>query len=205
VAVTEKETPLSEAEAMSQLREIHGWMSRASCYRNLSGPAAVAAGASALVGALVLSLGWGPEVPVRPFVVVWGSVFLFSAVVNLALTARKARQRGEEVLSHVGRTVLAALFPNFLAGGIMTWVLGSRELWHLLPGTWMLLYGCAIFAARFFSPRGSTWLGLSFFVVGTFTLLVVGEAALNPWLMAGSFGLLHVAFGVHLIFQEKTA
>ncbi len=34
--------PLTEAEAMAALRDIHGWMGRASCYRLLSGPAAIA-------------------------------------------------------------------------------------------------------------------------------------------------------------------
>jgi hypothetical protein len=196
---------LSEAEALEALGEIHGWMSRASCYRNLSGPAAIAAGLSAVAGAALLSLGWGPRPPELAFCAVWGSVFAFSVAVNLALIARKASQRGEAVLSRLGRTVLASLAPGFLAGGIMTWVLASRGLWELVPGAWMLLYGCAVLAARFFSPRGSGWLGLSFLALGTFTLLAIGDRALSPWVMAGSFGLLHVVFGLHLVRQERAA
>lgn len=195
--------PLTEAEAMAALRDIHGWMGRASCYRLLSGPAAVAAGAAAIAGAAVLAIGWGARPAPAALLAVWGSVFAFSAGVNLALIARKARQRSEPVLSRLGRTVLASLAPGFAAGGVMTWALGSRGMWDLVPGAWMLLYGCAILAARLVTPRGSAWLGLALLALGAFTLVAAGEAGTNPWLMAGSFGLGHVVFGIHLTRQER--
>ena len=190
---------------MHAIGEIHGWMSRASCYRNLSGPAAIAAGVSAVVVAGALEIA--SEVPPGPvaFCAAWGSVFAFSAIVNLALIAVKARQRREPVASRLGRTVLAAMLPGFAAGGVMTWALAARDLWSLVPGTWMLLYGCAVLAARFFSPRGSGLLGISFMLLGAFTLVFMGDEAMSPWVMAGSFGALHVAFGVHLILQERRA
>jgi vacuolar-type H+-ATPase subunit I/STV1 len=64
----------------------------------------------------------------------------------------------------------------------------------LLPGIWMLLYGCGALAMSFFAPLSILVLGVAFVVAGMIALLFFpGREVLT---MALGFGGIHLAYGL---------
>src|SRR4051812_47551681 len=81
----------------------------------------------------------------------WLGVWLIAAftafVLGGALMARQGSQRGGTLLSGPFRKFLLCLCPSLLAGAALTFVLWQANLPRLIPGTWLLLYGCAVVSA----------------------------------------------------------
>jgi hypothetical protein len=76
----------------------------------------------------------------------------------------------------------------------MTAVHWSYGNLHAIPGTWLLLYGCALISASTVTTRTIGVLGASFAVLGTIALLLPSGAQI---LMLGTgFGGLHILFGI---------
>jgi hypothetical protein len=79
----------------------------------------------------------------------------------------------------------------------------------LVP-TWCILFGLAIHAAGFFTPKGFKLFGWIFLAAGflLMAICVAGESMnlamfLQPhWLMGVTFGGLHLAYGIYLYFTE---
>ena len=64
---------------------------------------------------------------------------------------------------------------------------------HVIPGTWLLLYGCALVAASVATTRTIGLMGSMFMALGL-VALVTPDSAQIPLLGIG-FGGLHVVFG----------
>ena len=109
-----------------------------------------------------------------------------------------------------------ALLPSLLVGAvigvILTFTLGTQSgfTWAL-PVTWILLYGCALHAAGFFTPRGIRLLGWLFILGGcslTLSSISVGArlAYTQSHLIMGLFfGGLQLAYGIYLHFTDSPA
>jgi hypothetical protein len=73
----------------------------------------------------------------------------------------------------------------------------------------MVLYGSALHAAGFFMPRGMKLFGWIFVVLGCLLALKTGLGGATKsmlqghCIMGGSFGGLHLAYGVYLHFTES--
>ncbi len=79
---------------------------------------------------------------------------------------------------------------------ILTFVLISSHLTALIPGTWLVLYGCGVMAASVVSLPLIGTMGACFMVLGTLAfMLPVNMANL---LLGTGFGGLHLIFGVLL-------
>lgn len=91
------------------------------------------------------------------------------------------------------RRFAIGLLPSLFAGAVLTWVLWTNASLRLIPGTWLLLYGCGLIAASAATTRAMGVLGGSFVVVGSLALVLPQSAQI---LMLGvGFGGLHIAFG----------
>jgi hypothetical protein len=114
--------------------------------------------------------------------------------------------------------VTQALVPSLLVGAVLgaifTFLLGNQSgfSWGL-PVMWVLLYGCALHAAGFFTPRGIRLLGWLFILGGcALTLSSLAVNARLPYttshlIMGLFFGGLQLAYGVYLHFtgEPKTS
>src|SRR5437870_2874771 len=103
LCVTEYRMQLEHAE--HTLETIRTLMERSQRYQHLSGYSGLVAGSLVLAGCGALANGWTPV----SFAVVWTTVFALAFATNAALTANRARQRGEPVWSRQARTVTLAL------------------------------------------------------------------------------------------------
>jgi hypothetical protein len=111
----------------------------------------------------------------------------------------------------VTQAMLPPLFVGFAASSTFALALSNHAMapvWWLIP-VWMVLYGCAMHAAGFFMPRGMKLFGWVFILLGCALALrlafVEPAASLSRahGLMGGSFGGLHLAYGIYLYFTEK--
>jgi hypothetical protein len=182
--------------AMDNLRFIRETMERAGSFTAVSGWGQVGIGVTALIAAAVAA---GQESPEG-----WLAVWSIEAIVALAIggwtVARKAHSAGLPLLYGPGRKVALSLAPPLMAGAMLTAVLFDAALIWPLPGMWLLLFGTGVIAAGAYSVRIVPVMGLSFMVLGVFTLL-----APSGWgnaLMGLGFGGLHIVYGLLIAWRH---
>src|SRR5271166_1177187 len=107
------------------------------------GTAAVVMGSIGSLAAIVASMPrWASH-----WLAIWLVAGGIAFIVGGALMARQAAQTGHARYLGPVRKFLLCLCPALLAGAILTYVLWRAGLSSLLPGTWLLLYGCAVLSA----------------------------------------------------------
>ena len=208
--------------AAEHLQIIRTLMERAALYRRALAPIMLMTGSVGALGALA---GWkaGIELP-GSFVIYWlviGTVTLIAAFILVRVQALKD---SESFWSPPTRRVALALLPSLTAGLLVTvgasLVFRSSRLGESvtlyavslgafvwLPATWIILYGCALYAAGFFMPRGMKLFGW-IFVLGGGALFWITFSRPPTFrtghaLMGLFFGALQLAYGVYLHFTEK--
>src|SRR5689334_2208484 len=81
----------------------------------------------------------------------WIEIWMIAAVTAFvlggALMIRQATRRGTLLLSSPIRKFLLCLCPALLAGAVLTFTLWRVGMERLIPGMWLLLYGCAVISA----------------------------------------------------------
>jgi hypothetical protein len=132
----------------------------------------------------------------------WLSVWLGAAcmafVLGGALMARQAGQRGGSLISGPLRKFLMCLCPGLLAGAVLTLVLSLADMQRLIPGTWLLLYGCAVIAASTATNSKSlpivASMGVLFVILGGAAFAL--PASTHTLLLGAGFGGLHLISGI---------
>lgn len=208
--------------AAEHLQVIRTLMERSAVYRRALAPIMLFAG---VTGTVAAGVGWA-VVSVTGFICMWFSVAGFTLLGALLLTRRQALKDSEPFWSAPLRRVTQAILPPLVAGlmiGICVLVVFGRPdsinsptgtveldgmIW--LPASWAVLYGCALHAAGFFTPRGLRWLGWINVIGGiaVFVGIAVADRVDFPgWmshaLMGFFFGVTHLAYGAYLYLTGK--
>lgn len=211
--------------AGEHLQVIRTLMERAALYRRALAPVTTLAGT---LGTAAAAAGWWLrfDSPVL-FTAYWLSVGIITSLSAFLLVRQQALRQKEAFWTLPTRRVVNAMLPPLLIGlvlGVMVVVselragaalttspeTGAADLtW--VPLSWILLYGCAIHAAGFFTPRGLRWFGWIFVAGGC--LAFVAWLCLRPHLpepqragyvlMGFFFGVLHLAYGTYLSVTER--
>ena len=132
----------------------------------------------------------------------WLAIWLIAAPVALAvgaaLMAREAAQSGHARYLGPVRKFLLCLCPALFAGAALTGVLWRAGFVHLLPGVWLLLYGCAVLSASTVTVARTMRLigsmGALFMLLGVLALLA--PVGLHNVMLGMGFGALHTLFGI---------
>ena len=183
------EPPALSDRAIDNLTFIRQAMERAGSFTAVSGTGIVAIGVLALLAGFVASRQAG----VNAWLGVWLGAAAAAVVIELTLTARKARALGLPIDSGPGRKFALAFTPAMLAGAILTAALTPAAPRDLLVGMWLLLYGAGVTAGGALSVPVVPVMGASFMVAGGVALLLPVAAA--NWMMVAGFGMLHIVFG----------
>lgn len=93
-----------------------------------------------------------------------------------------------------GRKLVLGLMPCLFAGTVMTAVLSSAGQIAAVPGTWLLLYGCALISASVSTKSIVAWMGTCFVALGVAAF--IAPTALQIPLLGLGFGGLHIVFGI---------
>jgi hypothetical protein len=177
-----------DSHAVATLRYIRASMDAAS-FVAVPGSAGIAMGS---VGLLTMVVSSAPGL--RQY---WLWIWLASAVlgggIGFVLMTRPASLRGLLRSETPLRRFALGLFPALFGGAVMTalhWMNGNL---HAIPGTWLLLYGCAMISASVAATRTLALMGGAFIVLGLLALVL--PESLQVLMLGAGFGGLHVLFG----------
>jgi hypothetical protein len=177
-----------DSHAAATLRYIRSSMESAASLA-VPGSTGLVSGAIGILAALVSSLP-----ALRPhWLIIWLLAAGLAGVVGAALLLRHSSLSSLAMGGAPIRRFVIGLSPSLFAGAIMTWVLWANAGAHLIPGTWLLLYGCGLIAASAATTRALGILGGAFVVEGLLALMA--PEGMQIVMLGIGFGGLHIAFG----------
>src|SRR6266566_1554356 len=158
--------------ALDNLKFIRSTMERAGSFTSVPGWGMV------VVGGTALAATWLGLRQARPadWLAVWLGEAVLAVVGGGAALVQKARAAKDPLLSGRGGRFGLSFLPPLVVGALLTIALYQAQLFALMPGTWLLLYGTAVATAGAFSVRVVPLMG--------------------AWFMAAGFGGLNIAFGL---------
>lgn len=128
------------------------------------------------------------------WLVIWLVAAPIAAVVGGLLLAKSGSIATFVAPGTPGRKLALGLLPSLFAGAVMTAVLWSVDRTVAIPGTWLLLYGCALVSASVSTTTIVAWMGACF--AGFGILALMSPVVLHIPLLALGFGGLHILFGI---------
>jgi hypothetical protein len=177
-----------DSHAVATLRYIRSSMEGAVLLA-VPGSAGIVLGSIALIAA-ALCLAPGVH---RYWLGIWLGAALVGAVIGSILIVRESSLRDLRLAGTPLLKFALCLSPSLGAGLVMTavhWFAGNL---HAIPGTWLLLYGCALVAASAATTRIIATLGIFFILFGLLALLLPDD--LQILMLGAGFGGLHIVFG----------
>jgi hypothetical protein len=175
---------------MDNLAFIRTTMESAATFTAVSGWGMAVVGAIALGAAVIAAV----QPTTDRWLDVWLTVAVAALIIQLWAMLAKARASGIPLLSGPGRKFVLAVSPPIFAGAVLTVILYRAGMAQVLPGVWLLLYGTAVIAGGAFSVEIVPVMGFCFMLSGVLALFT--PLVWNDWILAASFGGLHIAFGV---------
>jgi hypothetical protein len=210
---------LKPKEAERRMQEIMRVMERTTLYTLLPGKEAIIGGVLALIGcalsyAMLRSFDLGAlqlaEGHIQAaFYILWALVGTGAIAQDVLLTAHTAARQGISPSARPGRFAALSLTPSVIVAIVLTvklvldvekGVANGQPLRYVAP-IWMMCYGAGVYAAGLFSVRLPRLLGLAFIFLGVLGLLVFETYGLI--LVALSFGLMHVLFGIVVLRRSS--
>jgi hypothetical protein len=178
-----------DSQASATLRHIRVSMDAARAVA-VSGSAGVAMGVIGLLAAVLASAAGLRS----HWLLIWLCAAVVAAPTGAFLMARRAALQGFTLLGAPVRKVILCLLPGLFAGGVMTLNQYRTGDLHSIPGTWLLLYGCALVATSAPTSRIVGVLGSLFILLG---LVALGlPENLQMAVLGGGFGALQILFGI---------
>ena len=178
-----------DAHATATLRYIRASMEAA-------GSVAIPGSAGIVMGVIGLATTGLSLLP--PLAAHWFSIWLAAAPIAAAiggtLLARSVRVATFIAPGTPGRKLAYGLLPCLFAGAAMTVVLKSAGLATVIPGAWLLLYGCALVSASVSTTAIVASMGMLFVVLGIAAFFA--PATFQIPLLGLGFGGLHIVFGI---------
>ena len=182
-----------ESRALNTLSYIRASIDAASSLA-VPGLAGIVMGA---IGAVATLLTYVPAIA-GYWLTVWLIAACVAFVIGGALVARQVSQRGGSLVSGPFRKFLMCLCPGLLAGAVLTLVLSLADMQRLIPGAWLLLYGCAVIAASTATHSKSlpvvASMGVLFVFLGGVAFALPPSA--HMLLLGAGFGGLHLISGL---------
>jgi hypothetical protein len=178
-----------DSHALGTLNYIRASIEAASAFA-VPGIAGIAMGAVGLVATVLTSL---PGLAAH-WLEIWVAAAVAASVLGVLLVARQRfiLYRGP------ARKFVLSLCPSLLAGAVLTVVFWQTGQTSLVPGMWLLLYGCAVLSASMMTSaamiRLIAMMGALFVVYG----LVAFELPprWHNFTLGLGFGGLHLVFGI---------
>lgn len=154
------------------------------------GSAGIAMGSVGLLAALLAA-----DSPLaRHWLAIWLAAGLAALLCGSALMIHQAVRSGTALYRGPARKFLLCLAPSLIVGAVITFALWRAQAVDLLPGVWLLLYGCGVTAASTMTVRPVGVMGGLFLLLGVAALALPSDYS-DLFLGAG-FGGLHLAFGI---------
>jgi hypothetical protein len=158
------------------------------------GMAGVSMGGIGIVATIIASVPRGAA----HWLQIWLVAAAVAFVVGGATMARQAAESGHARYLGPVRKFVLCLCPALFAGAVLTFILWHAGATQLIPGVWLLLYGCAVLSASTVTiartMRLISIMGVLFMLLGM--LAFVSPARVHTAILGLGFGALHSIFGV---------
>lgn len=177
-----------DSHAVATLRYIRASMDAAASVA-VPGSAGIAMGG---VGLVTMLLSSAPGLR-EHWLAIWLASALLAGSIGFALMTRPASLRGLLLSGTPLRRFALGLFPALFGGAVMTALHWSNGNVHAIPGTWLLLYGCALISASAAATRTLAIMGGAFIALALVALLL--PDSVQTFMLGAGFGGLHVLFG----------
>jgi hypothetical protein len=178
-----------DSHAIATLRYIRASMDAASSVA-VPGSAGIVMG---IIGVAAAGLSLVPQLQLY-WLSIWLGAAPIAATAGALLLARPTSLASFIATATPGRKLALGLLPSLFAGTVMTALLWSADRTTAIPGTWLLLYGCALISASASTVAIVTWMGMCFAALGLMALLA--PVMLQIPLLGLGFGGLHLLFGI---------
>jgi len=186
-----------ERHALGTLQFIRETIESASGFE-VPGSAGVIMGVIGLSASALCALG-------ADFLMVWLLAAMLAVVAGGACVWRQGGDSRRALYRASLRRFTLCLCPTLLAGAVLTTVFVAIGQRHFLPGTWLLLYGCAVLSASTLITRAASraiaLMAGIFLASGVLTLLL--PASVHNLMLGAGFGGLHLGFGLLLAESDN--
>lgn len=185
-----RRTPVAlDDRARDNLRFIRETMERAGSFTAVPGWGGVAMGITAIGAAAIASR--------QDSTWAWLATWSAEAVIAIAIaswsTYSKLRASSTSLMTGPGRRFIYSFAAPLFVGALLTIFFARMDLFAVIPGVWLLLYGTGVLAGGQSSIRLIPMMGLCFIVLGSVALF--SPASWGDALLAAGFGGFHVIFG----------
>jgi len=205
-------------EALERLGEIQRIAERTTLYTLLPGYAAIVGGMLIFIGCgvsygMIRSVDFAQLMEFSTghrsvFVGIWVVIGAVAILQELIFANRDAKRQGIALFGRPGKLSAYSLTPNIIIAIVLSIQLlndangenAGQSVRYIAP-IWMMCYGTGVYAAGLFSVRLPRLLGMGFIFMGAIGLLFFARYGLL--LVALSFGLMHIVFGMAVLRKIK--
>jgi hypothetical protein len=188
--VDEEDQPVSLGDrAIDNLAFIRETMERSTSFTAVPGYGGMLMGVTALVAAYIAA----QQIYLRGWLVTWLVEAGLAFAIGLLAMWQKSRIVESSLLSTPARKFAMSFAPPLICGIAITLGLWRYEHYEMMAPVWMLCYGASVVGGGAFSVRVIPIMGWLFIAIGAAAFAL--PAAYGNYLMAASFGMLHVVFG----------
>jgi hypothetical protein len=181
-----------ESHALGTLNYIRASIEAAGAFA-VPGIAGIAMGAVGVVATVIASL---PAFS-NHWLEIWLAAAMAASASGVLLIARQ-HARGFMLYRGPARKFVLSLCPALLAGAVLTGVFWQEGHNSLIPGMWLLLYGCAVLSASLMTS--AAMMRLIVVMGGLFVAYGMVAFQLPPrwhnFTLGMGFGALHLIFGI---------
>jgi hypothetical protein len=174
--------------AIANLRYIRETMERSASFTAVPGWAGVVIGATALAAAWIASRQTAPEM----WLAVWLAEGMLALGIGIFGILEKAQRTGVPLNS--ARKFALGFAPPIAVAAALSAAMWHRGLLDLIPPVWISLYGAAVIAGGAYSVKIVPVMGTVFLALGSIAMFT--PAVWADAMMALSFGLVHIVFGI---------
>lgn len=175
--------------AMDNLQFIRETMERSASFTAVPGFGGMLMGATALAAAYIA----GQQDTLVEWLAVWLREAFLAAAIGLLAMWQKSKIGGQSLVSTPARKFAFGFTPPLIVGLILTLGLWQHGQYEMFAPVWMLCYGAAIVTGGAFSIRAVPVMGWIFIAMGALAFAL--PLSYRNYLMAASFGMLHIIFG----------
>ncbi len=176
--------------AIDNLRYIRETMERSTHFTAVPGYGGILMGVTAIVAAYI---AW-QQPYLRDWLIVWITEAFLAVSIGLLAMWQKSKIAGESLVSAPARKFAFGFAPPLIAGIVITLGLWRYNNYETMAPVWMLLYGTSVVTGGAYSVKIVPVMGWFFMAAGVAAFIL--PAAYGNYLMAATFGLLHIVFGV---------
>ncbi len=176
--------------AMDNLQFIRETMERAAHFTAVPGYGGILMGVTAVGAAFIAN----QQIYLRNWLFVWIAEAFLAFAIGLLAMWQKSKLGGASLVSTPAKKFAKSFVPPIIVGIALTFGLWRFEHYGVMAGMWQLLYGAAVIGGGAYSVRAVPVMGWCFIATGAVTLALPKGS--GDEMMALSFGLLHMIFGV---------